>query len=200
MQYFLTDAFENLGPMLLGTTNYPPDEAKKALIGLSRDLRGLVSVFNTQVSYMMFFDWIYPDYTPILIRAIELWAHDPTVTTPVLKLFTELVNNRSQRIQFDVSTPKGILLFREASKAICAYGSRVIALKVPEDQEYALRLKGMSICFLMLKSILCGNYVNFGVFELYGDKTLDNVLKVTVEMFLSIKKSNLQVSSETTTE
>lgn len=136
----------------------------------------------------------YPDYTPILIRAIELWAHDPTVTTPVLKLFTELVNNRSQRIQFDVSTPKGILLFREASKAICAYGSRVIALKVPEDQEYALRLKGMSICFLMLKSILCGNYVNFGVFELYGDKTLDNVLKVTVEMFLSIKKSNLQVS------
>lgn len=116
------------------------------------------------------------------------------MTTPVLKLFTELVNNRSQRIQFDVSTPKGILLFREASKAICAYGSRVIALKVPEDQEYALRLKGMSICFLMLKSILCGNYVNFGVFELYGDKTLDNVLKVTVEMFLSIKKSNLQVS------
>lgn len=199
MEYLLTDAFENLGPMLLGTTNYPPEEAKKALIGLSRDLRGLVSVFNTQVSYMMFFDWIYPDYTPILIRAIELWAHDPTVTTPVLKLFTELVNNRSQRIQFDVSTPKGILLFREASKAICAYGSRVIALKVPEDQEYALRLKGMSICFLMLKSILCGNYVNFGVFELYGDKTLDNVLKVTMEMFLSIKKSNLQVS-ETTTE
>lgn len=198
MEYLLTDAFENLGPMLLGTTNYPPEEAKKALIGLSRDLRGLVSVFNTQVSYMMFFDWIYPDYTPILIRAIELWAHDPTVTTPVLKLFTELVNNRSQRIQFDVSTPKGILLFREASKAICAYGSRVIALKVPEDQEYALRLKGMSICFLMLKSILCGNYVNFGVFELYGDKTLDNVLKVTVEMFLSIKKSNLQVSEKTT--
>lgn len=75
---------------------------------------------------------------------------------------------------------------------ICAYGSRVIGLKVPEDQDYSLRLKGMSICFLMLKSLLCGNYVNFGVFDLYGDKTLDNVLQVTMEMFLSIKKTNLQ--------
>lgn len=54
----ITDAFESLGPLMLGNASYPPEEAKKALIGLSRDLRGLVSVFNTQVSYMMFFDWM----------------------------------------------------------------------------------------------------------------------------------------------
>lgn len=64
----------------------------------------------------------YPDYTPILIRAIELWPHDPQVTTPILKLFAELVQNRSQRLQFDISSPNGILLFREASKVICTYG------------------------------------------------------------------------------
>lgn len=64
----------------------------------------------------------YPDYTPILIRAVELWPHDQQVTTPVLKLFAELVQNRSQRLQFDISSPNGILLFREASKVICAYG------------------------------------------------------------------------------
>jgi hypothetical protein len=40
----------------------------------------------------------------------------------VLKLFAELVQNRSQRLQFDVSSPNGILLFREASKIICTYG------------------------------------------------------------------------------
>lgn len=64
----------------------------------------------------------YPAYTPILLRAIDLWYHDPQVTTPVLKLFAELVQNRSQRLQFDVSSPNGILLFREASKIICSYG------------------------------------------------------------------------------
>lgn len=53
-----SDAFESLGPMMLANAGYPPEEAKKALIGLSRDLRGLVSVFNTQVAYMMFFDWM----------------------------------------------------------------------------------------------------------------------------------------------
>lgn len=67
----------------------------------------------------------YPDYTPILIRAVEIWAHDPQVTTPVLKLFAELVQNRSQRLQFDISSPNGILLFREASKVICAYGKNI---------------------------------------------------------------------------
>ena len=64
----------------------------------------------------------YPNYTPILLHSVDLWYHDPQVTTPVLKLFAELVQNRSQRLQFDVSSPNGILLFREASKVICSYG------------------------------------------------------------------------------
>lgn len=39
---------------------YASDEAKKALIGLARDLRGLAFAFNTKTSYMMLFDWMYP--------------------------------------------------------------------------------------------------------------------------------------------
>lgn len=64
----------------------------------------------------------YPDYTPILLRAIEIWTDDPHVTTAVLKLYAELVQNRSQRLLFDVSSPYGILLFRETAKAISCYG------------------------------------------------------------------------------
>ena len=58
----------------------------------------------------------------ILIKFLIFPISDPQVTTPVLKLFAELVQNRSQRLQFDVSSPNGILLFREASKIICTYG------------------------------------------------------------------------------
>ncbi|XP_055712630.1 ran-binding protein 16 isoform X3 [Phlebotomus papatasi] len=122
----MTTQFESIGAMLMDVSNgYPTDEAKKALIGLSRDLRGLACVLGTKSAYMMFFEWIYPDYTPILIRAIELWGHDPTVTTPILKLFAEFVHNRSQRLHFDVSSPNGVLLFREASKVICTYDTMV---------------------------------------------------------------------------
>jgi hypothetical protein len=28
---------------------------------------------------MMLFDWIYPAYTPILHRAVEIWYNDPQV-------------------------------------------------------------------------------------------------------------------------
>lgn len=33
---------------------------------------------------------------------------------------------RSQRLQFDVSSPNGILLFRETSKMITTYGTSVL--------------------------------------------------------------------------
>ncbi|XP_006813697.2 exportin-7-like, partial [Saccoglossus kowalevskii] len=43
----------------------------------------------------------------------------------------------------------------------------------------------------MLKAALCGNYVNFGVFQLYGDSALDNALQTFVKLLLSIPHSDL---------
>ena len=58
---------------------------------------------------------------------------------------------------------------------------------------YALKLKGISVCFSMLKAALCGSYVNFGVFRLYGDEALDNALNTFVKLLLSIPQSDLLV-------
>ena len=55
-------------------------------------------------------------------------------------------------------------------------------------------LKGISVCFSMLKAALCGNYVNFGVFRLYGDSALDDVLSMFVKLLLSVPQSDLLVS------
>lgn len=104
-----------------------------------------------------------------------------------------MVQNRSQRLQFDISSPNGILLFREASKVICTYGNRIMNFDVPKNQLYPMRLKGISICFTMLKAALSGNYVNFGVCKLYGDETLDNVLDVTTKLILTIPQTDLLV-------
>lgn len=186
-------AFDSVSNMLANAnTPIKVEEAKRSLIGLARDLRGVAFAFNTKTSYMMLFDWLYPGYTPVLHRAIELWYHQPSVTTPVLKLMAELAQNRSQRLQFDVSSPNGILLFREVSKMIVSYGSRVLTLgEIPKDTIYPMKLKGISICFSMLRAALCGNYVNFGVFRLYGDDALDNALGMFVKLLLSISQSDL---------
>uniref|UniRef100_A0A2K5JDQ7 Importin N-terminal domain-containing protein n=1 Tax=Colobus angolensis palliatus TaxID=336983 RepID=A0A2K5JDQ7_COLAP len=189
----------NLTDMRCRTTFYTAlgrllmvDLGTRTLVGLVRDLRGIAFAFNAKTSFMMLFEWIYPSYMPILQRAIELWYHDPACTTPVLKLMAELVHNRSQRLQFDVSSPNGILLFRETSKMITMYGNRILTLgEVPKDQVYALKLKGISICFSMLKAALSGSYVNFGVFRLYGDDALDNALQTFIKLLLSIPHSDL---------
>uniref|UniRef100_A0A1A9UHR9 Uncharacterized protein n=1 Tax=Glossina austeni TaxID=7395 RepID=A0A1A9UHR9_GLOAU len=192
-----TNQFESLGPVLMDANSFPNEEAKKAIIGLARDLRGLAQPLNARIPFTMLFEWLYySDYMPILIRSVELWTHDPAVTTPVLKLFAELLHCRTQRLQAHVSSPMGILLFREASKLICIYGNRILHLDVPRDQQYPMRLKGISVCFTILKNALGGNYVNFGVFKLYGDDTLDNVLNIAAKMITSIQQNDLLGSVE----
>ena len=134
-------AFDEVGRLLTHaeTPIFQAEDAKKGLIGLSRDLRGLAYAFNTKTSYMMLFDWIYPQYTNVMVRGVEIWCHDPQITTPVLKLFAELVQNRSQRLQFDVSSPNGILLFREASKVICTYGKLLLLYFFTNKQDWGVR-------------------------------------------------------------
>ncbi|PZC71446.1 hypothetical protein B5X24_HaOG213386, partial [Helicoverpa armigera] len=189
----LTAAFESIIGLLSGpeSTMFNSEDAKKTLIGLARDLRGLAFAFNTKTTYMMLFDWIYPVYMKVLLRGIEVWFSEPALTTPVLKLTAELAQNRNQRLHFDVSSPNGILLFRELSSIICAYGSRILTIDVAKKQMYAMKLKGISLCFSILKAALCGNYANFGVFRLYGDEALDNALNMFVKLLLSIPQSDL---------
>ncbi|XP_017815613.1 ran-binding protein 17 isoform X2 [Papio anubis] len=186
----LTVAFETV--LQIFNNNFKQEDVKRMLIGLARDLRGIAFALNTKTSYTMLFDWMYPTYLPILQNAVERWYGEPACTTPILKLMAELMQNRSQRLNFDVSSPNGILLFREASKMVCTYGNQILSLgSLSKDQIYPMKLKGISICYSALKSALCGNYVSFGVFKLYGDNHFDNVLQAFVKMLLSVSHSDL---------
>ncbi|KAF0883534.1 RBP17 protein, partial [Crocuta crocuta] len=186
----LTVSFETV--LQIFNNNFKQGDVKRMLIGLARDLRGIAFALNTKTSYTMLFDWMYPTYLPILQRTVERWYGEPACTTPILKLMAELMQNRSQRLNFDVSSPNGILLFREASKMICTYGNQILSLgSLSKDQIYPMKLKGISICYSALKSALCGNYVSFGVFKLYGDNHFDNVLQAFVKMLLSVSHSDL---------
>ncbi|XP_002744591.2 ran-binding protein 17 isoform X1 [Callithrix jacchus] len=186
----LTVAFETV--LQIFNNNFKQEDVKRMLIGLARDLRGIAFALNTKTSYTMLFDWIYPTYLPILQNAVERWYGEPACTTPILKLMAELMQNRSQRLNFDVSSPNGILLFREVSKMVCTYGNQILSLgSLSKDQIYPMKLKGISICYSALKSALCGNYVSFGIFKLYGDNHFDNVLQAFVKMLLSVSHSDL---------
>jgi exportin-7 len=62
-------------------------------------------------------------------------------------------------------------VFSLRSQVLVAYGNRV--LSVPSNSDpYAAKYKGIWVCLTILSRALSGNYVNFGVFDLYGDPAL----------------------------
>ena len=102
------------------------EQLKLKTVGLCCDLRGLVLSFTNKSCFIMFFDWLYPKYLPLLTQALVRWADCPLLTTSVLRCVAEIVQNKSQRLMFDVSSPNGILLFREVSKLLSQYGSTLL--------------------------------------------------------------------------
>ncbi|XP_055337456.1 exportin-7-like isoform X2 [Paramacrobiotus metropolitanus] len=186
--------FEELGRLMThaGTAMFNEREAKLAAIGIARDLRGISSALLNRTSYILFFDWIYPKYLNVCQRVVEYWYSDPAVTTPMLKFMAELAQNRSQRIQFDISSPNGILLFKEISKMFTVYGTRMLTISdIPKQDLYPRKLKGVAVALTMFKYALMGNYCNFGVFLLYGDRTLDEALQVLIKLITSVSHSDL---------
>ncbi|KAI3829282.1 hypothetical protein L1987_03401 [Smallanthus sonchifolius] len=166
------------------------DAVKFALVGLVRDLRGIAMATNSRRTYGLMFDWLYPSHMPILLKGISHWADTPEVTTPLLKFMAEFVLNKAQRLTFDSSSPNGILLFREVSKLLVAYGSRILSIPNVADI-YAFKYKGIWIALTVLSRALSGNYVNFGVFELYGDRALADVLDIALKMTLSVPLADI---------
>uniref|UniRef100_A0A1J3GYT8 Exportin-7-A n=1 Tax=Noccaea caerulescens TaxID=107243 RepID=A0A1J3GYT8_NOCCA len=166
------------------------DAVKFAMIGLMRDLRGITMATSSRRSYGLLFDWLYPAHMPLLLRGISHWFDTPEVTTPLLKFMAEFVHNKTQRLAFDSSSPNGILLFREVSKLIVAYGSRILSLPNVADI-YAFKYKGIWVSLTILSRALSGNYCNFGVFELYGDRALADALDIALKMTLAIPLADI---------
>lgn len=165
---------------------------QRALQDIFRDLRGFIGPIQTRRNFSLFFNWFYPDYMPILLRALEAWSPDPVANT-LLKFFADFVHNKSQRLNFEVSSPNGILIFRHTSQVITTYGRHVLERQVNEAEKYQYKYKGISICFTILARCLGGRYINFGVFWLYQDKAIDEAFQMMFQLMLSIPINDLMV-------
>ncbi|AQK82925.1 ARM repeat superfamily protein [Zea mays] len=176
------------------------DVAKRAFVGWMRDLRGIAMATNSRKTYGLLFDWLYPSRMPLLLRAISLCTDEPEVTTPLLKFTYEFVLNKAQRLTFDSSSPNGILLFREVSKIIVAYGSRILLLPNGTDI-YGSKYKGIWISLTVLSrdfftflrfyyDMLSRYFISCGL-KLYGDRALADALDISLKMTLSVPLSDI---------
>ena len=133
------DSFDHTFQFLMQHQNFRSDQVRAVGIGLARDLRGIVSSTYNKNAYRLFFDWIYPKYFGQFLRLLESWWDTPAVAVPLLRFAAEFVYNKTQRITFPPSSPNGIILFKEASKVLQIYGSRILAATGPVNDVYKER-------------------------------------------------------------
>ncbi|KXS17551.1 hypothetical protein M427DRAFT_54487 [Gonapodya prolifera JEL478] len=173
------------------------EDVKIVMDGLFRDMRGFLMPLQNRRQYTMFFDWFLP-YMPVLLRALEA-NHDTFVAIAILKFFGEFVANKQQRLNFDVSSPNGILLFRETSRVLQTYGRFVIGRNVGEARKYEDKFKGISACFSIMRLSIAGRYVPFGVFDLYNDSALEIAVDVIINMMLEVPLEDILAFPKLTT-
>eukprot|EP01059_Diplonema_ambulator_P037508 TRINITY_DN994_c0_g4_i2.p1 TRINITY_DN994_c0_g4~~TRINITY_DN994_c0_g4_i2.p1 ORF type:complete len:1121 (+),score=264.73 TRINITY_DN994_c0_g4_i2:54-3365(+) len=182
-------------------------EVKAAVIGWLRDVRGVCSACANKRTYGLLFDWVFPYIStyqatqpPLLPKICQVYAQAGQsandVLIPLLRLYSDLVYNQAQRISFEPSSPSGILLFKEASALLRAYGIPKLQELSPQsigwnivpamNTKYEESFKGVNICINILARALHGSYCNFGVFALYGDSALDDALEVVIKLMLTI--------------
>ncbi|KAF9579918.1 Exportin 7 [Lunasporangiospora selenospora] len=179
-------ALDQVTLALEGGGDLSEEDIRLILLGLFKDLRGFVISITNRKQYTLFFDWFYPAYTPIVRRAIEIWPHDE-LGIAILRFWHEFVNNKSNRIAFDSSSPNGILLFQETSSILFIYGQHLLSRPLSRAGSlWTEKYKGIMLYFNVLSASLSGKYVNFGVFKLYGDKALERILDIFFQLMLAI--------------
>eukprot|EP01134_Creolimax_fragrantissima_P000134 CFRG0134T1 len=180
--------------------------ARWAVVGLARDLRGIVVASHSKSTYMLVFESVFPDVMHVFRQAVAIWYDEMDITVAVLTFVVEFVQNKNKRIEFDVSSADGILLFRSSSELLSEFTTRMLTLSTPTDDsnnsglvgvggissggvtgtkkgmKSDKRYKNVTACFNIVRYTLSGKYVNFGVFRLYGDDALDK----TFNSFLRI--------------
>merc|ERR1740139_1212789 len=173
----------------LSPTELRMEGVRRPLIGVFRDLRGISASLHNRRTYTLLFDMLHPKALEILPKVADTWHDQPDVMISLLRFMHEFCHNKSNRVNFDQSSPNGILLFRTTSDVVCAYGRRLLATPAPPagtQEMYKKRYKSMALTLNVLNSALGGNYVCFGVFALYNDPALENALNISLKMVLSI--------------
>ncbi|KAJ1731660.1 hypothetical protein LPJ61_002425 [Coemansia biformis] len=166
----------------MSDTQLAQDTVRPGLVHTLRDLRGFLAAVSSKANYVRVFEWLYPARFRLVQRAVQM-SSDVRVQIAGLKFMAELVYNRTQRMNFDVSSANGILIFREASQAIWEYGSAVLrAGTAPVHDVYKERYKGVAVCFDILVRLIAGKYVAIGVMPLYGDVALERAYQTVLEL------------------
>jgi exportin-7 len=193
------DPFHEVAQALLGALQAGPGafdrpEIRFSMAGFARDLRGVVFPCARKSNFTQFFEWIHPTYLGMFASAVPHLQAFPPIINAMLKFWCELVQNRSQRIAFDNTSAGGYFLYREASRMLCTYMSTLPSSdSIVPAHIYELRYKNYVNCLNVIRWSMSGGFVNFGVFRLYGDSAVEDMIQVFFHIIVTVPLADLLV-------
>lgn len=175
-------------------------QASNAVINVACDLRGIIEAATSSQIYQVVFEALQQGSTPgaqgtavaAFARACEVHYTDPNVTKAVLHFLVELVYDGLNRITFNQHSDSGLRLFKDVCATITPLCRKLTALDTNSlPDPYTHKFKAARLCFDVIGSVVEGKYVNFGVMDLYGDRTLHTTLDTVFRLACTIPSSEL---------
>lgn len=165
------------------------------VISVACDLRGIVEAATSSQIYQVVFEALQggssaaQGTSPLtaLARACEVLYQDPNVTKAILHFLVELVYDGLHRITFNQHSDSGLRLFKDVCATISPLCHKLATVDTNSlSDPYTGKFKAARLCFDVIGSVVEGKYVNFGVMDLYGDRTLHSTLDAVFRLAITI--------------
>merc|ERR1712166_212481 len=192
----LIDNLKQIGSLSDAELQAPNTRA--GIVNVACDLRGIIEAATSSQIYQVVFESLQQSgannnsAVTALARACEVLYQDPSVTKAILHFLVELVYDGLHRITFNQHSDSGLRLFKDVCTTISPLCLKLSTLDTNSlTDPYTEKFKAARLCFDVISSVVEGKYVNFGVMDLYGDRTLHTTLDAVFRLAFTIPSSEM---------
>lgn len=161
-------------------------------------LIGIMKSLHNSISFGYFFEWFYPEHMRLVQQTLRIYPEDVEIHKALLKFCSELTNNITHRLKLD--NINGFIIFKECCPIIAdllhIQENYVQNLGAPTS--LSLYPEKVAQCYSLLKNTLqilvntmTGNYVHFGVLDLYNDTCYVQISKMAFDRIFSLNMEDL---------
>lgn len=184
-----------LSPMTLYIQSTIESQSISDSAYLFRELKGICASLTKQSLYQEFFEWLNEDKFQFIFTILNSNPYKDSYINSLFGFLIELTHNRNSRIKFDPACAYGIILFKTIGSVLISYGK--ILLETPlGDEPYRAIYSKIKRMLKIMRNLLFGGYVNFGIFEIYGDTCFIDSLKITFSLIGKIPRNEILVSAK----
>ncbi|KAL4487473.1 hypothetical protein ABPG72_006993 [Tetrahymena utriculariae] len=148
------------------------------------DATGLAKHIDLGAIYKVFLKKTYHLYKFIYSDQLLSYGLDMELMVPALKLLLNVIDNKTQRISILTNQNFGYQMFKDFSDFLNKYGKLLMEYfqNVINKNQNNDKIKLVMIYWRVLNKFLSSKLINFSVFQLYGDSTFIDYLKVNLDL------------------